>query len=244
MQFTVLAIAAFTAFTSAAAIDKRAPSDVCPSIDTPQCCQLDVDGVVDATCASRSFFPSPPSLLSNPQLTISPQPATSPPSTTSTLLAPRLAPTAMCCTIPVVSNMVLLHSTCNQISLAFTSPTSDTNDPRQDWHPSQQSHPIAIFALSSGKLSFALWRLRRRSQAERQDPSTAERQSSLRLRLYRQSRSGIPAGPPGTFEARSVDLGLFVYRISDAYRWGGSGFLVIAVSLCRPWALGTSAAMV
>ncbi|KAL1585907.1 hypothetical protein WHR41_04953 [Cladosporium halotolerans] len=52
MQFTVLAIAAFTAFTSAAAIDKRAPSDVCPSIDTPQCCQLDVDGVVDATCAS------------------------------------------------------------------------------------------------------------------------------------------------------------------------------------------------
>lgn len=53
MQFSTLAVAAFAAFTSAAAINKaRAPIDLCPALDTPQCCQVDVDGVLDLTCES------------------------------------------------------------------------------------------------------------------------------------------------------------------------------------------------
>lgn len=52
MQFTTLAFAAFAALTSAAAL-KRAPIDLCPALDTPQCCQLDVDGVLDVTCSPR-----------------------------------------------------------------------------------------------------------------------------------------------------------------------------------------------
>jgi hypothetical protein len=52
MQFSTLAIAAFAALTSAAAL-KRAPADLCPALDTPQCCQLDVDGVADLTCSAR-----------------------------------------------------------------------------------------------------------------------------------------------------------------------------------------------
>jgi hypothetical protein len=54
MQFSTLAIAAFAALTSAAAI-KRAPADLCPALDTPQCCQVDVDGVLDLTCSARKF---------------------------------------------------------------------------------------------------------------------------------------------------------------------------------------------
>jgi len=54
MQFSTFAIAAFAALTSAAAI-KRAPADLCPALDTPQCCQVDVDGVLDLTCSARTF---------------------------------------------------------------------------------------------------------------------------------------------------------------------------------------------
>jgi len=57
MQFSTLAIAAFAALTSAAAL-KRAPIDLCPSLDTPQCCQLDVDGVADLTCSARKCIDS------------------------------------------------------------------------------------------------------------------------------------------------------------------------------------------
>jgi hypothetical protein len=59
MQFTTFAFAAFAALTSAAAIEKRspleqrAPINLCPAIDTPQCCQLDVDGVAAVTCSAR-----------------------------------------------------------------------------------------------------------------------------------------------------------------------------------------------
>ncbi|KAM0693016.1 hypothetical protein Q7P36_007573 [Cladosporium allicinum] len=58
MQFTTFAFAAFAALTSAAAIEKRspleqrAPINLCPAIDTPQCCQLDVDGVAAVTCSA------------------------------------------------------------------------------------------------------------------------------------------------------------------------------------------------
>jgi hypothetical protein len=52
MQFSTLAIAAFAALASAAAL-KRAPIDLCPVLDTPQCCQVDVDGVTDLTCSAR-----------------------------------------------------------------------------------------------------------------------------------------------------------------------------------------------
>lgn len=53
MQFTTLSIIAFSALTSAAAL-KRAPIDLCPALDTPQCCQADVDGVLALTCESRT----------------------------------------------------------------------------------------------------------------------------------------------------------------------------------------------
>jgi hypothetical protein len=53
MQFTTLAFAAFAALTSAAAV-RRAPIDLCPAIDTPQCCQVDVDGVADLSCEART----------------------------------------------------------------------------------------------------------------------------------------------------------------------------------------------
>ena len=52
MQFSTLAIAAFAALSSAAVL-KRAPADLCPALDTPQCCQVDVDGVADLTCSAR-----------------------------------------------------------------------------------------------------------------------------------------------------------------------------------------------
>ena len=52
MQFSTLAIAAFAALTSAAVL-KRAPADLCPALDTPQCCQLDVDGIAAVTCSAR-----------------------------------------------------------------------------------------------------------------------------------------------------------------------------------------------
>ena len=52
MQFSTVAIAAFAALSSAAVL-KRAPADLCPALDTPQCCQVDVDGVLDLTCEAR-----------------------------------------------------------------------------------------------------------------------------------------------------------------------------------------------
>lgn len=51
MQFLILAFAALAA--AGPAIKLRAPIGICPALDTPQCCQLDVDGVIDASCESR-----------------------------------------------------------------------------------------------------------------------------------------------------------------------------------------------
>ncbi|KAK4495885.1 hypothetical protein PRZ48_013153 [Zasmidium cellare] len=56
MQFLVLAFAALAA--AGPAIKLRAPISLCPALDTPLCCQLDVDGVLDATCESPSGDPS------------------------------------------------------------------------------------------------------------------------------------------------------------------------------------------
>jgi hypothetical protein len=50
MQLTTLALTAFATLSSAAAL-KRALIDLCPALNTPQCCQVDVDGVLDLTCA-------------------------------------------------------------------------------------------------------------------------------------------------------------------------------------------------
>lgn len=55
MQFLVLAFAALAA--ASPAIKLRAPIQVCPALDTPQCCQADVDGVLALTCESRMFQP-------------------------------------------------------------------------------------------------------------------------------------------------------------------------------------------
>lgn len=56
MQFTILAFAAMAAAIPAM-IQERAPGSVCPALDTPLCCQADVDGVVDLTCEARKYPP-------------------------------------------------------------------------------------------------------------------------------------------------------------------------------------------
>ncbi|KAM0709104.1 hypothetical protein Q7P35_003140 [Cladosporium inversicolor] len=89
MQFSILAAAAFAALTSAAAL-KRAPADLCPALDTPQCCQLDVDGVADLTCSA------PESDLTTV--------ADFEESCKSTGL------TAMCCTLPVAGLALLCNA--------------------------------------------------------------------------------------------------------------------------------------
>lgn len=53
MQFLVLALASLAA--AAPSIKLRAPSDVCPALDTPLCCQADVLGVLDLTCEARKY---------------------------------------------------------------------------------------------------------------------------------------------------------------------------------------------
>ena len=52
-KLITLAFAALAVAMPQPALDKRAA--LCPSLDTPLCCQLDVDGVLDATCASRMY---------------------------------------------------------------------------------------------------------------------------------------------------------------------------------------------
>lgn len=54
MQFTILAFAAMAAAIPAM-IQERAPGSVCPALDTPLCCQADVDGVADVTCEARKY---------------------------------------------------------------------------------------------------------------------------------------------------------------------------------------------
>lgn len=55
MQFLALA---FAALAAAGPVEKRqSPSAVCPSLDTPQCCDADVLGVAALTCASRTYTP-------------------------------------------------------------------------------------------------------------------------------------------------------------------------------------------
>ena len=51
IKLLTLAFAALAVAAPRAELDKRA--SLCPSSKTPLCCQLDVDGVLDATCASR-----------------------------------------------------------------------------------------------------------------------------------------------------------------------------------------------
>ncbi|USW55117.1 Putative cerato-ulmin hydrophobin family, Hydrophobin superfamily [Septoria linicola] len=58
MQFLILSLAAMAAAgTIPAMLKERAPLTVCPALDTPLCCQLDVDGVLDLTCEAREFPP-------------------------------------------------------------------------------------------------------------------------------------------------------------------------------------------
>jgi hypothetical protein len=101
MRFSTLAITAFAALTSAAAL-KRAPIDLCPAIDTPQCCQADVDGVLDLTCSARKFNHQRFSTTSHPANTF-----TSAESDLTTVAdfeasCASTGLTAMCCTLPVV----------------------------------------------------------------------------------------------------------------------------------------------
>ena len=53
MQFLILSLAALAA--AAPSLKARAPLTVCPALDTPLCCQLDVDGVLDLTCEARKL---------------------------------------------------------------------------------------------------------------------------------------------------------------------------------------------
>lgn len=51
LQLLTLAFAALAAAVPRTQLEQRAP--LCPSLDTPLCCQLDVDGVIDTSCESR-----------------------------------------------------------------------------------------------------------------------------------------------------------------------------------------------
>ncbi|KAM0712343.1 hypothetical protein Q7P37_011438 [Cladosporium fusiforme] len=89
MHFSTLSLFAFTALASAATL-KRAPINLCPALDTPQCCQLDVDGVIDLTCES-------------------------PESDLKTVKAfeescASSGTTAQCCTLPVAGDALLCHA--------------------------------------------------------------------------------------------------------------------------------------
>lgn len=103
MQFTTFTIAAFAALTSAAAV-RRAPIDLCPALDTPQCCQVDVDGVIDLTCEARKSEPI--SIVLAPEFF----PTNTIPTAESDLTTvadfeascATSGTTAMCCTLPVV----------------------------------------------------------------------------------------------------------------------------------------------
>lgn len=111
MQFTTLSIIAFSALTSAAAL-KRAPIDLCPALDTPQCCQADVDGVLALTCESRTFQ-RPPEVLrrkrrmngrKDSKADFDRPTASDDPETSEEFAASCASSglTAQCCTLPVV----------------------------------------------------------------------------------------------------------------------------------------------
>lgn len=93
MQFTILAFAAMAAAIPAM-IQERAPGSVCPALDTPLCCQADVDGVVDLTCEARKYPPLYLLLESTQTLIFFSfrQLPTPPPSTPSRAAVPRAAP--------------------------------------------------------------------------------------------------------------------------------------------------------
>lgn len=102
MQFTILAFAAMAAAIPAM-IQERAPGSVCPALDTPLCCQADVDGVVDVTCEARKYPPL--YLLESTQTLIFF--FFSPASDTSSVNAFKSScassgTTAKCCTLPLV----------------------------------------------------------------------------------------------------------------------------------------------
>lgn len=59
MQFTIIFAAIATLNMAAASPSQRAHlralNNLCPGIDSPLCCETDVDGVVDLTCESRKW---------------------------------------------------------------------------------------------------------------------------------------------------------------------------------------------
>lgn len=56
MQYSILTLAfAAVMATASPVLEKRAA--LCPALDTPLCCQLDVDGIIDATCEAREYLP-------------------------------------------------------------------------------------------------------------------------------------------------------------------------------------------
>jgi hypothetical protein len=120
MQFTTFAFAAFAALASAAAIEKRspleqrAPIELCPALDTPQCCQADVDSLLGLTCSSRKPWhlrkKSPPK--ENPTDKIPPS-ATPDLDTVEDFIDDCAATglSALCCTVPVVWISDLVNAT-------------------------------------------------------------------------------------------------------------------------------------
>lgn len=108
MQFSTLAIAAFAALSSAAVL-KRAPADLCPALDTPQCCQLDVDGVADLTCSARESIET----VVSPERRLPANTYATAESDLTTVDAfekscKSTGLTAMCCTLPVVCRRTIV----------------------------------------------------------------------------------------------------------------------------------------
>ena len=84
MQFIILALASMAAAVPAI-LKERAPLDVCPALDSPMCCQLDVDGILDLTCEVPKDTSSVSAFTADCAST---------------------GYTAKCCTLPVVSQVL------------------------------------------------------------------------------------------------------------------------------------------
>ncbi|KAF7195398.1 Cryparin [Pseudocercospora fuligena] len=84
MQFILLAFAALAA--ASPLLEKRA---VCPALDTPLCCQLDVEGLVDTPCET-------------------PDDATTKAAFTASCASTGY--TAMCCTLPLAGDGILCNA--------------------------------------------------------------------------------------------------------------------------------------
>lgn len=55
MQFTNALVLAFAALAAAAGPLAERKASVCPAGQTPQCCQLDVEGILDLPCSSGEY---------------------------------------------------------------------------------------------------------------------------------------------------------------------------------------------